>query len=147
MFLLIYVEPMFPISKIFGWCNSILCVIRKLCFSTANDRFSYTDNKFLSESSTLSILFYIYLSTTCQRFKYYAAWKLGKAVTIMTGFGLIKNDLDEFEYISSVDILGFEVGTVDLTFLISMLIVLFSPVRQQLQKLPGSLEHHHAKLA
>ena len=77
-----------------------------------------TDEKFLNESSALGILFYIYLSTTCQRFKYYGAWKLGEAVTITAGFGLIKNDSDEFEYISSVDIIGFEVGFLDFFCLI-----------------------------
>ena len=58
----------------------------------------------------MTILFYIYVSTTCARFKYFHAWKLGEAIAIVSGFGLIKNDLNEFEYISSVDIIGFEVS-------------------------------------
>lgn len=58
----------------------------------------------------ITILFYIFLSTTCARFKYYHAWKLGEAIAITTGFGLIKDDLNELKYISSVDIIGFEVN-------------------------------------
>jgi hypothetical protein len=50
------------------------------------------------------------LSTTCARFKYYHAWKFGEAIAISAGFGLIKSENEQkWQYISSVDILGFEV--------------------------------------
>jgi lysophospholipid acyltransferase 1/2 len=73
---------------------------------------SMLDPESIGKCSLWLIIVYMIISTTCARFKYFHAWKLGETLTNACGFGF--NGFDEqknpkWDLISSVDIVSFEV--------------------------------------
>ena len=75
---------------------------------------SLLDEQFVGRCNLFTVIVYLTITTTCARFKYYHAWKLGETLTNASGFGFNgfdENNNPKWDLISSVDIVDFEVGS------------------------------------
>jgi lysophospholipid acyltransferase 1/2 len=75
--------------------------------------FCFTDDDFLNNTSIIYKLWYMMMSTTIVRFKYYFAWLLADAICNNSGLGFNGYDKDgiaKWDLISNIYIIPFEVS-------------------------------------
>lgn len=74
------------------------------------------DDDFIENNTIVYKIWYAMMATTCTRFKYYHAWLLADAICNNSGLGFTGYDKDgnaNWDLISNINVLGFEVSTIN----------------------------------